>query len=190
MGFFSKLWNKKEVEEVKTTETTTKKEEKKGLDNLKGLISLCLQGDDKDKMDHFVEELFKADNDLNSETDIIGSQEMIDYIYDEKIYFYGFFDWKDESIELDYFIKNALKKNFSLALKNENVCDLNELDSIDLVYKIYAKELEKLGITLCLLDTLSDSYSIFLVHSKDYDSFKKYADGFDEFSGKHHSEEW
>ncbi len=162
----------------------------KNIDNLKGLISLALKDEDKIKMTNFVENLLNTDNDIEDETDILNSQEIIDFIYDEEIYLFGFFDWREESIEFHDYIKSALKKNFQLELKNENICDLDELGSIDLVYKIYGEELEKMGITLCCIDTLSDSYTIMLIKNSEYEQFKKYADNFLEFTGKHYTEEW
>lgn len=120
---------------------------------------------------------------------IFDSQELIDFVDEEEIYFYGFFDWKVESIEFDDYIRSTLKRNFSQEIK-ENICDLDELGSIDLVYKLYGEELEKIGITLCCVDTLSDSYSIMLVRNEDFPKFKAYTEKFKEFRGKHYSEAW
>ncbi len=169
------------------SKNNTKNSEDK-LDILKGLISLCLDENDRSKILNFLEELSKSEKFENSD-EIFDSQDMIDFMYDEKICFYGFFDWKDESAEFDDYIREALKKNFSLEW-NDNICDLDELGSIDLVYKLYGSELEKKGITLCSVDTLSDSYIIMLVKNDDYIKFKKYADRFIEFKGKHYTEEW
>ncbi len=140
MGIFDFLRKNK-------TEEVVEEVKENSIDNLKGLISLALKGEDQTKMTNFVEELFKADNDMVDELDILNSQEIVDFVYDEKVHFFGFFDWKQESSDFHSFVIKALKKNFSLELENENICDLDELDTIDLVYKQYGEELNKLGIT-------------------------------------------
>ncbi|PID97410.1 MAG: hypothetical protein CSA83_02785, partial [Actinomycetales bacterium] len=68
--------------------------------------------------------------------------------------------------------------------------DLDKLNTIDLVYRQYGEELNKLGITLCHIDMFTKLYTVMLVRNEDYPVFKQYADNIDECVGKHYTEKW
>lgn len=110
-------------------------------------------------------------------------------MYAEPVYFYGFFDWKEDSQEFDYYVRNALKRNFNIELPSIPACNLDELQSIDQVYRLYGIELEKQQITLCSIDIGSDSYQVLLVKTEDYPALPEPVEALG-YRVKHYSEQW
>ncbi|OWW25695.1 hypothetical protein B4Q04_08815 [Zobellia sp. OII3] len=160
-------------------------------ENIKGLASLALKDNDAEKIINKLAELSKnTDNEFIDEGHLFTSMELYDYMCEEDIYMYGYFDWREESENFDRFIKIALDKNFSLKLEEPHICDLNELGTIGLVYRLYGRVLEKKGITLCAINTLSDSYTIMLVETDSYKLFENFVNNLTEYEPLHFSQEW
>lgn len=162
------------------------------LDNITLLIDLTLNTDDSNKLKSFLNDKINSqrlDRVIPNEMDEFHNQEIIDFMANEAIYFYGFFDWKEDSKEFDFYIRNALKRNYKIDFPNTSICDLDELKSIDKVYKIYGKILEKYNISLCNIDIDSDSYQIILVKNEDYDKIIKPTKELG-FKLEHYTEEW
>ena len=138
------------------------------LDNIKCLIDLTLNA---------------------NEAYEFNSQEIIDYMYEEEICFYGFFDWKQESEDFDSYIVSAMKKNFGIDFISDNLCDLDELGSIAEVYKIYGIAIEKYGIALCNIDIQSDSYQVMLVRNEHYNDILQPVLNLG-YTVEHYTQEW
>ena len=162
------------------------------LDNLKAIIDLTVVKADADKLKLFLDKRLKSHIETKSalrERDEFDSQEIIDFMYAGPIYFYGFFDWKEDSKEFDYYIRNALKRNFNIELSNTPVCNLDELQLINQIYRLYGTELEKHQITLCSIDTNSDSYQVILIKTEEYPKLFELVKLLG-YHVEHYSEQW
>ena len=161
------------------------------LDNIKCLIDLTLNANDAQKLKLFVDSTVNQHlvEDLVDEAYEFNSQEIIDYMYEEEICFYGFFDWKQESEDFDSYIVSAMKKNFGIDFISDNLCDLDELGSIAEVYKIYGIAIEKYGIALCNIDIQSDSYQVMLVRNEHYNDILQPVLNLG-YTVEHYTQEW
>lgn len=185
MGIFG-LFKSKPKSNVKVEQKTFT------LDNIKLLIDLTVCNEDavklKDFLDNKVRNHIENDLPLNENFEF-NSQEIVDFMAGTPVYFYGYLDWKEHSKEFDFYIRTALKRNFESEFVNEKICDLNQLSTIDKVYKIYGEALEKQQVTLCNIDTGDDSYQVMLVKEHDYD--KLFAPiGALGYRIEHFTEEW
>jgi len=185
MGLFDFLKSKPKPE-IKTAQKITT------TDNIKQLIDLTVCEEDAMKLKAFLGDKIKNSSEeepLPDESMEFNSQEIVDFMAEKPVCFYGFFDWKEYSSEFDIYVRNAMKRNFGLEITKEKICDLYELTTIDKVYKLYEAELEKQQITLCNIDIGSDSYQIILVKNEYYEKLfapvKKLG-----FKIEHFSEEW
>ena len=173
-----------------------KKTESKNLniietDNIKKLVSLTLNREDEKSTINFINDLSKKENtDFSDESDLFLSEELFNYQYNNSIFFFGQYDWKTSSGAVDNFVRKALKSNFNENLKNENICDLGKLRFIHSVYRLYGKELDKMGFALCSIDTGSDFYIIMLIKEEDYRKFEKTVLNIEGFTPKHYKEDW
>jgi hypothetical protein len=161
------------------------------FENIFSLIDLTLKVEDAKIIKEFllnkVEKL--EDKSKLSENFEFCSQEIVDFMYEVPIYFYGFFDWKQESEEFALYIENALLRNFDIQVQTNTFCDLSILNSIDKVYKIFGERLNTFNITLCGIDIDSDSYQIMLVKNDDFEKVKQLAKNLG-FEAEHYTEEW
>ncbi len=161
------------------------------FDNIFSLIDLTLKVEDAEIIKEFLlnrVEKSEHKNKLNENFEFC-SQEIIDFMYATPIYFYGFFDWKEDSEELAVYLEKALKRNFDVEVRTNTFCDLSVLNSIDKVYKIFGENLEKFNITLCGIDINSDSYQIMLVKKGDFEKVKQLAKNLG-FEAEHYTDEW
>lgn len=144
------------------------------LPNIDQLIDMTLNADDAAKLrTYFHQRLQQAGDTMTlSEKDEIYNQEVIDFIAEQQILFYGHFDWKQDSRSLDWYVKNTIKKNFDSTGVFESGCDLKELDMVYKAVKCYASTVRKAGFLLCYMDIGSDSYQLFLINPKDYERLK------------------
>ncbi len=165
----------------------TKKNRSTGVQMIKRLAELALNRENSIRINKFLESI--NGNHYENIDALFSSQKLMNYISQESLCLYGFFNWKTESQEFDYFIRQALKDNFKLQLK-ENICNLSKKNRIHHIYKIYGQELEKLQVKLCLMDAISDNYTIMLIRYKDYYEFKKIASNFEKFKMKEYKEQW
>jgi len=189
--FLFKFNSKKNTDKLKNTEIVIEKNDSIKSNNIQKLIKLTLNNNDAKKLNIFLSKLSKEKNvDFSNEGEMLVSEELIDYIYNEHIYFFGYYDWKARSSNVEDYIRKSLKKNFNKEFGNKNVCDLNELSSIDLVYKLYGVELDKMGYTLCSIDTESDSYTILLIEKENYEKFKNAVNNLTDFTPKHYTDQW
>ncbi len=133
------------------------------INNLTLLIDLVINKADADKLKNFL----STQSSFTQKVEF-HSQEIMDFMVAESICFYGVFDWKECSKELDYFIKKTLKQNFDTEINSNFLDNINDTSLIGNVYKLYGVELQKQGITLCNIDTGSDSYTILLIRTENY----------------------
>lgn len=161
------------------------------FDNIFSLIDLTLKVEDAKIIKEFLLDKVEKSEDKSklSESFEFCSQEIIDFMYETPIYFYGFFDWKDESEELAEYLEKALKRNFDIEVRTNTFCDLSVLNSIDKVYKIFGENLEKFNVTMCGIDINSDSYQILLVKKGDFEKVNQLAKNLG-FEAEHYTDEW
>lgn len=185
MGIFDFLKSKKKIDvEIEQKSFT--------LDNIKLLIDLTVCNEDASKLKFFLDDRLGkqvSDNQTFNESIEFNSQEIVDFIAAKSIYFYGYLDWKEHSKEFDFYVRNALKRNFQLELTNMEKSDLGKLTTIREVYKLYGAELEKLNVTLCNIDVGDDSYQVMLVRSQDYSKLFEPVNKLG-FRVEHYTEDW
>lgn len=102
------------------------------LPSIDKIIDITLNSEDAAKLrEYFQKRLQQAGDTITlSEKEEIYSQEIIDFIAFEQIRFYGHFDWKSESTELDGYVKSAIKKNIDSSLLFESNCNLKEQHTV------------------------------------------------------------
>ena len=103
----------------------------------------------------------------NPDSDAWLTQELVDFLATEKLYFFGLLDWKEDQRELATFIQSALVRNFDLDIVFSPPWNSAEWRAIDLSYAFYGEILRPFEIALCHLDIDSDSYQPMLVRAKD-----------------------
>lgn len=137
------------------------------------LIGITLNPADAAKLrDYFHQRLQQAGDSL-SEKDEIHNQDIIDFIAGEQIPFYGHFDWKQQSISLDAYVKNAIKKNFDSTCVFDSGCDLKALPTVSMAVKCYVTAVRQAGLQLCYMDIGGDSYQLFVIRPEDYERLKE-----------------
>ena len=145
------------------------------LPNIDKLIDITLNPVDAAKLrGYFQKRLEEAgDTATLSEKEELCSQEIIDFMAEKQVPFYGFFDWKQESTSLDWFVKTAIKKNVDSTIVFESGCDLKELSMLYQAVKCYAAAVRRAGLQLCYMDIDSDSYQLFVIRPEDHERLKE-----------------
>ncbi len=159
------------------------------LDNIFGIIDLTSNEDDANRLKAFLENRRLNNENEPTEADEFFADEFLDFMAEEDLYFFGHFDWKEESVVLDEFICVKMLQKFNIDISEQQFCDLEKLNGINQVYRIYGEILEKYNVTMCSIDIDSDSYQVVLVATADHDKLRHFVDQIG-FKFEHHSEEW
>ncbi len=136
-------------------------------------IDLIVSERDAKKLKSFVGQRVEDEN-RNYDWSIqeeFNSQKILEFLFTEKIFFYGHFDWKDSSIEFETYIINALEKNFNIDFDSNKILHVNEDKFIHQVFEKYENQLNEIGIALRDVDINSDSYQIVLIKKDDLAQF-------------------
>lgn len=136
-------------------------------------IDLIVSERDAKKLKSFVSQKVEDEN-QNYDWSIqeeFNSQKILEFLFTEKICFYGHFDWKDSAIEFEKYIIDALKKNFNIDFDSNKILHENEDKFIHQVFEKYENQLNEIGIALRDIDIDSDSYQIVLIKKDNLDQF-------------------
>lgn len=89
---------------------------------------------------------------------------VLEYLEKEHLFFIKFFDWKQDVIDLEYFITKAVEKHFkiSINLPNSEGYGTEACLSSEHVLSDYDTCLRAYGLQLGCIDTESDEYVLFV----------------------------
>jgi len=157
--------SKHSVQSKKTTIKIVSSELKnKRVNDLKRLVQLLLN---EEKANQIIEVINKRieNNDYKENWTIIDellSRELQNYNWQNDIYLYGYFDWKQPSTDLNHFVKNSLKHNFGIEKSFKSIFDFDENKFIHDAFPLFEEELHKHNLSLKNIDIGGDCYTIII----------------------------
>ena len=148
-------------------------EKNNNLRYLYDCIDLIVIENDAKKLKSFVSQKVEDEN-QNYDWSIqeeFNSQKILEFLFTEKICFYGHFDWKDSATEFEKYIIDTLKKNFNIDFDSYKILHVIEDKFIHQVFEKYENQLNEIGIALRDIDIDSDSYQIVLIKKANLEQF-------------------